>query len=79
MKAFYFQLGERFEALGRFRACILSGNPAFESAFHHKPSERRELFNGPIPCTLLSYPAPSDARPSPSHPRRAQAKRTPAA
>jgi 23S rRNA (guanine2445-N2)-methyltransferase / 23S rRNA (guanine2069-N7)-methyltransferase len=58
MKAFYFQLGERFEALSGFRAAILAGNPAFESAFHHRPSERRELWNGAIPCTLLSYPAP---------------------
>jgi 23S rRNA (guanine2445-N2)-methyltransferase / 23S rRNA (guanine2069-N7)-methyltransferase len=61
MKSFYFQLGERFDALARFRAAILSGNPAFESAFHHRPSERRELWNGPIPCTLLSYPAPREA------------------
>jgi 23S rRNA (guanine2445-N2)-methyltransferase / 23S rRNA (guanine2069-N7)-methyltransferase len=58
MKSFYFQLGERFGALGGFRAAILSGNPAFESAFHHRPTERRELWNGPIPCTLLGYPAP---------------------
>jgi 23S rRNA (guanine2445-N2)-methyltransferase / 23S rRNA (guanine2069-N7)-methyltransferase len=61
MKAFYFQLGERFDALAHFRASILAGNPAFESAFHHKPNERRELFNGPIPCTLLGYPAPAEA------------------
>jgi putative N6-adenine-specific DNA methylase len=61
MKAFYFQLGERFDALGHFRAAILAGNPAFESAFHHKPSERRELWNGAIPCALLSYPTPEEA------------------
>jgi 23S rRNA (guanine2445-N2)-methyltransferase / 23S rRNA (guanine2069-N7)-methyltransferase len=61
MKAFYFQLGERFDALARFRAAILAGNPAFESAFHHQPSERLALFNGPIPCTLLCYPAPAQA------------------
>jgi putative N6-adenine-specific DNA methylase len=64
MKSFYFQLGERFDALGRFRAAILAGNPAFESAFHHRPSERRELWNGSIPCTLLSYPGPGDAEAS---------------
>lgn len=77
MKAFYFQLGERFDALEKFRACILSGNTAFESAFHHKPSERRELFNGPIPCTLLSYPAPAEARASQSAAKHAKQKRTP--
>jgi 23S rRNA (guanine2445-N2)-methyltransferase / 23S rRNA (guanine2069-N7)-methyltransferase len=64
MKSFYFQLGERFEELGRFRGAILSGNPSFESAFHHRPSERRELWNGPIPCTLLSYPEPAAAKAS---------------
>jgi 23S rRNA (guanine2445-N2)-methyltransferase / 23S rRNA (guanine2069-N7)-methyltransferase len=79
MKAFYFQLGERFDALGHFRACILSGNPAFESAFHHKPSERRELFNGPIPCTLLSYPAPAGGRASLSPPLHPRHKRMPRA
>jgi 23S rRNA (guanine2445-N2)-methyltransferase / 23S rRNA (guanine2069-N7)-methyltransferase len=64
MKAFYFQLGERFDALSAFRAAILAGNPAFESAFHHRPSERRELWNGAIPCTLLSYPAPGQGEAS---------------
>lgn|GEM_PF-254993 len=59
MKSFYFQLGERFEALGSFRAALLAGNPGFESAFHHRPSGRRELWNGAIPCTLLLYPAPA--------------------
>jgi 23S rRNA (guanine2445-N2)-methyltransferase / 23S rRNA (guanine2069-N7)-methyltransferase len=61
MKSFYFQLGERFQALGGFRAAILSGNPAFESAFHHRPNARMELWNGPIACTLLAYPAPNEA------------------
>jgi 23S rRNA (guanine2445-N2)-methyltransferase / 23S rRNA (guanine2069-N7)-methyltransferase len=58
MKSFYFQLGESFDALAHFRAAILAGNPAFESAFHHRPLERRALWNGPIPCTLLLYPPP---------------------
>ena len=61
MKSFYFQLGERFDALPGFRAAILAGNPAFESAFHHRPLDRRALWNGPIPCTLLTYPAPGAA------------------
>jgi 23S rRNA (guanine2445-N2)-methyltransferase / 23S rRNA (guanine2069-N7)-methyltransferase len=79
MKSFYFQLGERFDALGHFRAAILSGNPAFESAFHHRPEERRELWNGPIPCTLLSYPAPAEggAKASPPAAARRPAQRSP--
>ena len=68
MKSFYFRLGERFDALGSFRAAILAGNPAFESAFHHRPSGRRALWNGAIPCTLFSYPAPAAARPARSQP-----------
>jgi len=58
MKSFYFQLGEQFDALARFRAAILAGNPGFESAFHHRPVARLPLWNGPIACTLLSYAAP---------------------
>jgi len=61
MKSFYFQLGAQFDALAHFRAAILSGNPGFESAFHHRPSARLSLWNGPIACTLLSYPAPAGA------------------
>jgi 23S rRNA (guanine2445-N2)-methyltransferase / 23S rRNA (guanine2069-N7)-methyltransferase len=55
MKTFYFQLGERLGALSGFRMGILSGNPAFEAAFHHRPLRRRPLWNGPIECTLLEY------------------------
>jgi putative N6-adenine-specific DNA methylase len=36
---------------------VLSGNPAFEAAFHHRPLRRRPLWNGAIECTLLEYPA----------------------
>ncbi len=75
MKAFYFQLGEQFDALRRFRAAILAGNPAFESAFHHRPSARLELWNGPIPCTLLSYPAPLDGAASSAVARRPTRRR----
>jgi 23S rRNA (guanine2445-N2)-methyltransferase / 23S rRNA (guanine2069-N7)-methyltransferase len=70
MKSFYFQLGERFDALGGFRAAILSGNPAFEGAFHHRPTGRVELWNGPIPCTLLSYPAPGRLAADAGRPRQ---------
>jgi putative N6-adenine-specific DNA methylase len=55
MKAFYFKLGENLRALNEWRIFVLSGNPAFESAFHARPSARRDVWNGPIPCTLLGY------------------------
>jgi putative N6-adenine-specific DNA methylase len=55
MKAFYFKLGENLRALDGWRVFILSGNPAFESAFHARPSSRRDVWNGPIDCTLLGY------------------------
>jgi 23S rRNA (guanine2445-N2)-methyltransferase / 23S rRNA (guanine2069-N7)-methyltransferase len=57
MKTFYFHLGERLGTLRGFRMAVLSGNPAFEAAFHRRPSHRRPLWNGPIECTLLEYPA----------------------
>jgi 23S rRNA (guanine2445-N2)-methyltransferase / 23S rRNA (guanine2069-N7)-methyltransferase len=79
MKSFYFQLGERFDALARFRAAILAGNPAFESAFHHRPTGRLPLWNGPLPCTLLSYAAPgAPTPPSSAGPARAKRKGQPA-
>lgn len=55
MKAFYFKLGENLRRLDGWRVVVLSGNPAFESAFGMRPLSRRDLWNGPIPCTLLSY------------------------
>ena len=60
MKTFYFHLGESFRRLDGWRMVILSGNPAFESAFHRRPTARRALWNGPIECQLLSY-APARA------------------
>ncbi|WNG24510.1 RNA methyltransferase [Cystobacter fuscus] len=57
MKSFYFKLGDSLRAQKGWRLFVLSGNPAFESAFHVRPSSRRELWNGPIECTLLGYPA----------------------
>lgn len=59
MKTFYFNLGNRFGQLREWRQWIFVGNPGFESAFHRRPSMKRDLFNGPIPCTLLGY-APLD-------------------
>jgi putative N6-adenine-specific DNA methylase len=55
MKTFYFQLGESLRHLDGWRMAILAGNAAFESAFHRRPAGRRELWNGPIRCALLSY------------------------
>ncbi|PTL79123.1 class I SAM-dependent RNA methyltransferase [Vitiosangium sp. GDMCC 1.1324] len=56
MKSFYFKLGETLRQPG-WRVWVLSGNPAFESAFHARPRNKRDLWNGPIACTLLGYPA----------------------
>ncbi|RKH54742.1 THUMP domain-containing class I SAM-dependent RNA methyltransferase [Corallococcus llansteffanensis] len=58
MKTFYFKLGDSLRALPGWRVWVLSGNPAFESAFHSRPMTRRDVWNGPIPCTLLGYRAP---------------------
>lgn len=55
MKSFYFKLGDNLRTLKGWRIYVLSGNPAFESAFHVRPSARRDVWNGPIPCTLLGY------------------------
>jgi putative N6-adenine-specific DNA methylase len=55
MKSFYYRLGERFAQLTGARIVVLSGNPAFESAFHMRPIRRRRLYNGPIACELLTY------------------------
>jgi 23S rRNA (guanine2445-N2)-methyltransferase / 23S rRNA (guanine2069-N7)-methyltransferase len=55
MKTFYFQIGENFRRLKGWRTAILSGNEAFESAFHMRPSGKRNLWNGPIACELLTY------------------------
>ncbi|MGZ3461398.1 MAG: THUMP domain-containing class I SAM-dependent RNA methyltransferase, partial [Archangium sp.] len=56
MKSFYFKLGDSLRQPG-WRVWVLSGNPAFESAFHARPRSRRDLWNGPIACTLLGYSA----------------------
>jgi putative N6-adenine-specific DNA methylase len=55
MKSFYFKLGESLRAQSGWRLFVLSGNPAFESAFHSRPRSKRDLWNGPIACTLLGY------------------------
>ena len=55
MKTFYFKLGDNFRGLSGWKLFILSGNPAFESAFHARPVSRLDLWNGPIECQLLEY------------------------
>jgi putative N6-adenine-specific DNA methylase len=57
IKSFYFKLGDALAHWGGWRMAILTGNEAFESAFHAKPTARLELWNGPIECRLLQYPA----------------------
>lgn len=56
MKSFYFKLGDSLGTLPGWRLSVLSGNEAFESAFHRKPSGSKRLWNGPIQCELLHYP-----------------------
>jgi putative N6-adenine-specific DNA methylase len=62
MKSFYFKLGESFSRFQGWRLAVLSGNAAFESAFHARPQARRALWNGPISCELLCYPARASAQ-----------------
>ncbi len=57
MKSFFFALGNSLKAWQGWRLALLAGNPAFESAFHRRPSKRTPLWNGPIECELLQYRA----------------------
>lgn len=57
MKSFFFSLSQALERWPGWRLSLLAGNPAFESAFHRRPASRTDLWNGPIPCTLLQYRA----------------------
>lgn len=57
MKSFFFALSEALERWPHWRLALLAGNPAFESAFHRRPSSRVDLWNGPIECRLLQYRA----------------------
>ncbi|MFZ5444041.1 MAG: THUMP domain-containing class I SAM-dependent RNA methyltransferase [Myxococcota bacterium] len=58
MKSFFHTLGQSLWKWEGWRMALLAGNPAFESAFGHRPSKRTDLWNGPIECELLQYPAP---------------------
>ena len=55
LKTFFHALGERYRTFDGHTLAFLSGASAFESAFGMRPSSRRRLFNGPIPCELLVY------------------------
>jgi 23S rRNA (guanine2445-N2)-methyltransferase / 23S rRNA (guanine2069-N7)-methyltransferase len=57
IKAFYFKLGDALARWAGWRMALLAGNAGFESAFHARPSKRLNLWNGPIECQLLLYPA----------------------
>ncbi|MBK7863124.1 MAG: RNA methyltransferase [Archangiaceae bacterium] len=57
IKSFYFKLGDALTEWVGWRSAVLAGNPGFESAFHMKPQKRMNLWNGPIECQLLLYPA----------------------
>lgn len=59
MKSFFHSLGKELWKWEGWRMALLAGNPAFESAFGHRPSKRVDLWNGPIACELLMYPVPS--------------------
>ena len=65
MKAFYFKWGEAMQRWPGWRLAVLAANPAFESAFHRRPSKRMQIKNGPLDCQLLHYP--SKAKPVPLH------------
>ncbi|MFO0594630.1 MAG: THUMP domain-containing protein [Myxococcaceae bacterium] len=58
MKSFFHSLGRELWKWEGWRMALLAGNPAFESAFGHRPSKRTGLWNGPIACELLQYPGP---------------------
>lgn len=55
LKTFFWQLGQRWRTFSGHRIAVLAGGPEMESAFGMRPSARRELWNGPIRCTLLRY------------------------
>lgn len=64
MKSFFYSLSEALKKWPGWRLGLLAGNPAFESAFHRRPTKRSTLSNGPIECTFLQYPAITAARPA---------------
>ena len=54
MKTFYFKLGEAFARHQGWRMAVLSGNPAFESAFHAGPNRRRSCGTAPSSASSCS-------------------------
>lgn len=57
MKSFFHSLGTSLGKWNGWKLALLAGNPAFESAFSKRPSKRFDVWNGPIACQLLQYPA----------------------
>lgn len=55
LKTLYWQLGQKMRTFAGHRIAVLAGHAGFEGAFGLRPSSRRSLFNGPIPCELLLY------------------------
>lgn len=55
LKSFYNALGKTIRGLRGHRAAVLSSSEVFESAFGMRPRERRELWNGPLRCTLYEF------------------------
>jgi 23S rRNA (guanine2445-N2)-methyltransferase / 23S rRNA (guanine2069-N7)-methyltransferase len=58
LKTLYWQLSQRMKNLSGHTVAVLAGHPGFEGAFGIRPTSRRALFNGPIPCELLVYRLP---------------------
>ncbi len=55
LKSFFHSVGLASRRWHGWTMAFLAGSPAFESAFAMRPVGRRKLFNGPIPCELLTY------------------------
>ncbi|MHB8419582.1 MAG: THUMP domain-containing class I SAM-dependent RNA methyltransferase [Myxococcales bacterium] len=55
LKSFFHGLGLAARGWHGWTLAYLAGSEAFESAFGMRPTGRRKLYNGPIPCELLSY------------------------
>ncbi len=55
LKSFFHAIGMNARTLHGHTLCYLAGSEDFESAFAMRPATTRALYNGPIPCELLTY------------------------
>jgi len=55
LKSFFHALGLASRGWHGWTLAFLAGAASFESAFGMRPAGRRRLYNGPIPCELLTY------------------------